>query len=108
MIGFELCFFFKILMLKKFCEREVAVESAVEFTVEGIFQHTNENLHDFFFQNAAVAFSALVQALDELNVVAIVRYAYDRRCNPQIGVAFPCIKDTYEVTFHLYLFLEIL
>lgn len=62
----------------------------------------------FFFQNAAVAFSALVQALDELNVVAIVRYAYDRRCNPQIGVAFPCIKDTYEVTFHLYLFLEIL
>lgn len=59
----------------------------------------------FFFQNAAVAFSALVQALDELNVVAIVRYAYDRRCNPQIGVAFPCIKDAYEVTFHLYLFL---
>lgn len=56
----------------------------------------------FFFQNAAVAFSAFVQALDELNVVAIVRYAYDRRCNPQIGVAFPCIKDAYEVTFTFF------
>lgn len=54
-------------------------------------------------ENAAVAFSALVQALDELNVVAIVRYAYDRRCNPQIGVAFPCIKDTYECLFYVQL-----
>lgn len=56
MIGFELCFFFKILMLKKFCEREVAVESAVEFTVEGIFQHTNENLHDLFFPECSSCF----------------------------------------------------
>lgn len=56
----------------------------------------------FLFQNAAVAFSALVRALDELKVVAIVRYAYDRRSNPQIGVAFPYIKDAYEVIFHLY------
>ncbi|XP_048809283.1 X-ray repair cross-complementing protein 5 isoform X2 [Lagopus muta] len=54
-------------------------------------------------ENAAVAFSALVQALDELNVVAIVRYAYDRRCNPQIGVAFPCIKDAYECLFYVQL-----
>ncbi|OXB81637.1 UNVERIFIED_CONTAM: hypothetical protein H355_008799, partial [Colinus virginianus] len=54
-------------------------------------------------QNAAVAFSALVQALDELNVVAIVRYAYDRRCNPQIGVAFPYIKDAYECLFYVQL-----
>lgn len=60
----------------------------------------------FFFQNAAVAFSALVHALDELKVVAIVRYAYDRRCNPQIGVAFPYIKDTYEVIFHPYFSVE--
>uniref|UniRef100_A0A8C3TBZ3 X-ray repair cross-complementing protein 5 n=1 Tax=Chelydra serpentina TaxID=8475 RepID=A0A8C3TBZ3_CHESE len=42
---------------------------------------------------AAVALSALIHALDELDVVAIVRYAYDRRSNPQVGVAFPCIKD---------------
>uniref|UniRef100_A0A8C3M4J7 X-ray repair cross-complementing protein 5 n=1 Tax=Chrysolophus pictus TaxID=9089 RepID=A0A8C3M4J7_CHRPC len=54
-------------------------------------------------ENAAVAFSALVQALDELNVVAIMRYAYDRRCNPQIGVAFPRIKDAYECLFYVQL-----
>ncbi|NWX46881.1 XRCC5 protein, partial [Steatornis caripensis] len=54
-------------------------------------------------ENAAVAFSALVNALDELKVVAIVRYAYDRRCNPQIGVAFPCIKDAYECLIYVQL-----
>ncbi|NWT49706.1 XRCC5 protein, partial [Erythrocercus mccallii] len=54
-------------------------------------------------QNAAVAFSALVRALDELKVVAIVRYAYDRRCNPQIGVAFPYIKDAYECLIYVQL-----
>ncbi|NXP30626.1 XRCC5 protein, partial [Leiothrix lutea] len=52
---------------------------------------------------AAVAFSALVRALDELKVVAIVRYAYDRRCNPQIGVAFPYIKDAYECLIYVQL-----
>ncbi|NXC55270.1 XRCC5 protein, partial [Aleadryas rufinucha] len=54
-------------------------------------------------KNAAVAFSALVRALDELKVVAIVRYAYDRRCNPQIGVAFPYIKDAYECLIYVQL-----
>ncbi|KAF1657352.1 X-ray repair cross-complementing protein 5, partial [Aptenodytes patagonicus] len=54
-------------------------------------------------ENAAVAFSALVHALDELKVVAIVRYVYDRRCNPQIGVAFPCIKDAYECLIYVQL-----
>ncbi|XP_074000965.1 X-ray repair cross-complementing protein 5 [Numenius arquata] len=54
-------------------------------------------------ENAAVAFSALVHALDELKVVAIVRYAYDRRCNPQIGVALPCIKDAYECLIYVQL-----
>ncbi|NXP48254.1 XRCC5 protein, partial [Heliornis fulica] len=54
-------------------------------------------------ENAAVAFSALVHALDELKVVAIVRYAYDRRCNPQIGVAFPYIKDAYECLTYVQL-----
>ncbi|KAM4668504.1 X-ray repair cross-complementing protein 5 isoform 4-T5 [Amazona ochrocephala] len=49
-------------------------------------------------ENAAVAFSALVHALDELKVVAVVRYAYDRRSNPQIGAAFPYIKDSYEIS----------
>ncbi|NXD24399.1 XRCC5 protein, partial [Spelaeornis formosus] len=54
-------------------------------------------------ENAAVAFSALVRALDELKVVAVVRYAYDRRCNPQVGVAFPYIKDAYECLIYVQL-----
>ncbi|NWR65959.1 XRCC5 protein, partial [Bucorvus abyssinicus] len=54
-------------------------------------------------ENAAVAFSALVHALDELKVVAIVRYAYDRRSNPQVGVAFPYIKDAYECLIYVQL-----
>ncbi|KAL8183093.1 UNVERIFIED_CONTAM: X-ray repair cross-complementing protein 5 [Gekko kuhli] len=45
---------------------------------------------------AAVALSALVHALNELDMVAIVRYVYDRRSNPQVGVAFPLIKNEYE------------
>lgn len=48
-------------------------------------------------QHAGVALSALIRALDELQMVAIVRYAYDRRSNPQVGAAFPCIKRDYEV-----------
>ncbi|NXR41885.1 XRCC5 protein, partial [Zosterops hypoxanthus] len=52
---------------------------------------------------AAVAFSALVRALDELKMVAIVRYVYNRRCNPQIGVAFPHIKDAYECLIYVQL-----
>uniref|UniRef100_A0A8B9PWT9 X-ray repair cross-complementing protein 5 n=1 Tax=Apteryx owenii TaxID=8824 RepID=A0A8B9PWT9_APTOW len=54
-------------------------------------------------ENAAVAFSALIHALAELKVVAIVRYAFDRRCNPQIGVAFPYIKDAYECLIYVQL-----
>uniref|UniRef100_A0A2K5K173 X-ray repair cross-complementing protein 5 n=1 Tax=Colobus angolensis palliatus TaxID=336983 RepID=A0A2K5K173_COLAP len=41
---------------------------------------------------AAVALSSLIHALDDLDMVAIVRYAYDKRANPQVGVAFPHIK----------------
>lgn len=48
-------------------------------------------------QHAGVALSALIQALDQLDMVAIVRYAYDRRSNPQVGAAFPCVKQHYEV-----------
>lgn len=48
-------------------------------------------------QHAAVALSALIRALDSLKMAAVVRYAYDRRSNPQVGAAFPCIKDKYEV-----------
>ncbi|XP_025909513.1 X-ray repair cross-complementing protein 5 isoform X2 [Nothoprocta perdicaria] len=54
-------------------------------------------------ENAAVAFSALIHALDELKLVAIVRYVYGERCNPQIGVAFPLIKDAYECLIYVQL-----
>ncbi|XP_071072234.1 X-ray repair cross-complementing protein 5 isoform X1 [Dasypus novemcinctus] len=52
---------------------------------------------------AAVALSALIHALDQLDMVAIVRYAYDKRANPQVGVAFPYIKDTYECLVYVQL-----
>ncbi|KAM9851320.1 X-ray repair cross-complementing protein 5-like [Aulostomus maculatus] len=54
-------------------------------------------------QHAGVAFSSLVHALDELDMVAIVRYAYDRRSNPQVGAAFPCIKQHYECLVYVQL-----
>ncbi|XP_018408053.1 PREDICTED: X-ray repair cross-complementing protein 5, partial [Nanorana parkeri] len=52
---------------------------------------------------AAVALSSLIHALDELDMVAIVRYAYDRRSNPQVGVAFPMIKEKYECLAYVQL-----
>ncbi|XP_075964719.1 X-ray repair cross-complementing protein 5-like [Anarhichas minor] len=54
-------------------------------------------------EHAGVALSALIRALDELNMVAIVRYAYDRRSNPQVGAAFPCIKRNYECLIYVQL-----
>ncbi|XP_027631116.1 X-ray repair cross-complementing protein 5 [Tupaia chinensis] len=52
---------------------------------------------------AAVAFSSLVHALDELDMVAIIRYAYHNKSNPQVGMAFPHIKDTYECLMYVQL-----
>ncbi|XP_028337486.1 X-ray repair cross-complementing protein 5 isoform X2 [Physeter macrocephalus] len=52
---------------------------------------------------AAVALSSLIHALDELDMVAVVRYAYDRRANPQVGVAFPYIRDFYECLVYVQL-----
>uniref|UniRef100_A0A3B5KUV4 X-ray repair cross-complementing protein 5 n=1 Tax=Xiphophorus couchianus TaxID=32473 RepID=A0A3B5KUV4_9TELE len=54
-------------------------------------------------EHAGVAMSALIRGLDELNMVAIVRYAYDRRSNPQVGAAFPCIKPDYECLLYVQL-----
>ncbi|XP_068602396.1 X-ray repair cross-complementing protein 5 [Brachionichthys hirsutus] len=54
-------------------------------------------------EHAGVALSAVIQALDELKMVAIVRYAYDRRCSPQVGAAFPCIKRDYECLMYVQL-----
>ncbi|CAG09291.1 unnamed protein product, partial [Tetraodon nigroviridis] len=54
-------------------------------------------------EHAGVALSALIRALRELEMVAIVRYAYDRRSNPQVGAAFPCIKQHYECLMYIQL-----
>ncbi|XP_070771281.1 X-ray repair cross-complementing protein 5 [Enoplosus armatus] len=54
-------------------------------------------------EHAGVALSALIRALDELQMVAIVRYTYDRRSNPQVGAAFPCIKRDYECLMYVQL-----
>ncbi|KAI3356167.1 hypothetical protein L3Q82_017426 [Scortum barcoo] len=54
-------------------------------------------------EHAGVALSAVIRALDELEMVAIVRYAYDRRSNPQVGAAFPCIKKDYECLLYVQL-----
>ncbi|KAI1899245.1 hypothetical protein AGOR_G00059820 [Albula goreensis] len=54
-------------------------------------------------EHAGVALSALIRALDELKMVAIIRYIYDRRCNPQVGAAFPCIKEKYECLIYVQL-----
>ncbi|KAM9709647.1 X-ray repair cross-complementing protein 5-like [Menidia menidia] len=54
-------------------------------------------------EHAGVALSALIHALDELKMVAIVRYAYDKRSNPQVGAAFPCIKRDYECLLYVQL-----
>ncbi|XP_053733877.1 X-ray repair cross-complementing protein 5 isoform X1 [Synchiropus splendidus] len=54
-------------------------------------------------EHAAVALSALIRALHELDRVAIVRYAYSRAANPQIGAAFPCVKQGYECLIYVQL-----
>lgn len=54
-------------------------------------------------EHAAVALSSLIRALDGLKMAAIVRYAYDRRSNPQVGAAFPCIKKKYECLLYVQL-----
>ncbi|XP_076858656.1 X-ray repair cross-complementing protein 5-like isoform X2 [Brachyhypopomus gauderio] len=54
-------------------------------------------------EHAGVALSSLIRALDSLKMAAIVRYAYDRRSNPQVGAAFPCIKKRYECLLYVQL-----
>ncbi|MGH0117535.1 UNVERIFIED_CONTAM: hypothetical protein FKN15_038055 [Acipenser sinensis] len=54
-------------------------------------------------KHAAVALSSLIHALDELEMVAIVRVLYNRCSNPQVGAAFPCIQDKYECLMYVQL-----
>ncbi|KAB1279335.1 X-ray repair cross-complementing protein 5 [Camelus dromedarius] len=50
---------------------------------------------------AAVALSSLIHALDELDMVAVVRYAYDRRANPQclVYIQLPFMEDLRQYMF---------
>uniref|UniRef100_A0A2K6F6S0 X-ray repair cross-complementing protein 5 n=1 Tax=Propithecus coquereli TaxID=379532 RepID=A0A2K6F6S0_PROCO len=76
------------------------------FQVQRKFFMGNQVLKVFAAKNdeaAAVALSSLIHALDELDMVAIVRYAYDKRANPQVGVAFPYIKEAYECLMYVQL-----
>ena len=41
--------------------------------------------------------SALVRALHETNMVAIVRYVWRNNGNPKLAFLSPCIKKDYEV-----------
>ncbi|KAB1279513.1 X-ray repair cross-complementing protein 5 [Camelus dromedarius] len=53
------------------------------------------------YQAAAVALSSLIHALDELDMVAVVRYAYDRRANPQclVYIQLPFMEDLRQYMF---------
>ncbi|XP_032818808.1 X-ray repair cross-complementing protein 5 isoform X1 [Petromyzon marinus] len=54
-------------------------------------------------EHSVVAFSALLHALEELDMVAIVRYAYNVASIPQVGFGFPNIKSTHEYMVFLQL-----
>ena len=60
------------------------------------------------FQDAAVALSALVHALEEKNMVAIVRYCRCKNANPKLAVLVPEIKFSYEVRIKILYILLIL
>lgn len=49
-------------------------------------------------QTAAVALSSLIQALVELDMVAITRRIYNKNSNPVMGVLFPEVTKKYEVS----------
>lgn len=50
----------------------------------------------FIFQPSIKAINALVKALLDLDMVAIVRKVYRKNCAPQIGVLIPtCEEESY-------------
>lgn len=53
----------------------------------------------FFFQHAAVALSAFINGMYELNTVAIVRYCRQKNAAPKLGFLSPHIKQDYEVLY---------
>lgn len=53
-------------------------------------------------QAAAVALSAIIQGLAEMDMVAITRRIYNRNSNPVMGALFPDITKDYEVSRELW------
>lgn len=49
-------------------------------------------------QAAAVALSAIIQGLAEMDMVAITRRIYNKNSNPVMGALFPDITKDYEVS----------
>lgn len=49
-------------------------------------------------QAAAVALSAFIQGLAEMDMVAITRRIYNKNANPVMGALFPDITKDYEVS----------
>ena len=54
-------------------------------------------IYFFCIKHAAVALSALINGMYELNTVAIVRYCRAKNAAPKLGFLAPHIKQDYEV-----------
>uniref|UniRef100_A0A4W4H6N0 X-ray repair cross-complementing protein 5 n=1 Tax=Electrophorus electricus TaxID=8005 RepID=A0A4W4H6N0_ELEEL len=80
--------------------KSFAVLGFTKQETSAIFLNRNDTM---IYCHAGVALSSLIHALDRLKMVAIVRYVYDRRSNPQVGAAFPCIKQKYECLLYVQL-----
>lgn len=48
-----------------------------------------------------MALSSLIQALEELDMVAVTRRIYNKNSNPVMGALFPDITANYEVMLSL-------
>lgn len=70
--------------------------SIFQSQINDVFYYTKYVIFSFL-KVIAVAFSSLVNALFETNMLAIVRRVYDARSGPRIGCLKPHIKNDYEV-----------
>lgn len=72
------------------------IYSVISSRIRGILRPFNIC---FFFQHAAVALSAFINGMYELNTVAIVRYCRQKNAAPKLGFLSPHIKQDYEVLY---------
>lgn len=56
----------------------------------------------WLFQHAAVALSAFINGMYELDTVAIVRYCRQKNAAPKLGFLSPHIKQDYEVCMKIH------